>query len=249
MNARELTYLQRMGIDVWLPRNAVDAAAPAPAAPPQPEPAPRVEKAGADRAATAPDRDRAWEILAAEVADCQRCALRAGCTQTVFGVGDRRADLLVVGEGPGAEEDRRGEPFVGRAGALLDAMLHAIQLARGERVFIANVIKCRPPNNRDPRPEEVAACKPYLQRQIELLAPRAILALGRVAAQNLLGTDEPLGRLRSKPQRLDSGEPVIVTYHPAYLLRSPQEKAKAWQDLKAVRALLADTAVEEGARS
>ncbi|MBK1727414.1 uracil-DNA glycosylase [Halorhodospira neutriphila] len=174
------------------------------------------------------------------VAGCRRCRLCEGRNRTVFGAGDRGADLVVVGEGPGAEEDRRGEPFVGRAGQLLDAMLAAIGRGR-ERggVYICNIVKCRPPGNRDPRPDEVAACAPYLRRQLELLQPRAIAALGRVAAQQLLETSTPLGKLRGRAHTYaDTGIPVWVTYHPAYLLRSPGEKAKAWQDLKRIRGAL-----------
>lgn len=171
-----------------------------------------------------------WEALAAAVKECTACRLRAGCTQTVFGTGDRRAEWLVVGEGPGADEDRQGEPFVGRAGQLLNAMLAAMGLKR-EAVYIANIVKCRPPNNRDPAPDEAAACRPFLDRQIALLQPKLILAVGRIAAQNLLGTQAPLARLRGKVHELH-GIPVVVTYHPAYLLRSPAEKRKAWTDLQ-----------------
>ncbi len=172
-----------------------------------------------------------WPALRACVADCTRCELHRGRTRTVFGVGSETADWLIVGEAPGAEEDRRGEPFVGRAGQLLNAMLAAIGLSR-ESVFIANVLKCRPPNNRDPSAEEAAACRPYLERQIELLRPRLILAVGRVAAQHLLETTTPLGRLRGQVHRHPRGDvPVVVTYHQAYLLRSPADKARAWEDL------------------
>ena len=172
-----------------------------------------------------------WSALRACVADCQRCDLHRTRTQTVFGVGDTHAGWLIVGEAPGAEEDRRGEPFVGRAGQLLDAMLAALGLSR-ETVFIANVLKCRPPNNRDPSAEEAAACRPFLDRQVALLQPRLVLALGRIAAQQLLETQATLARLRGRVHthpRL--GLPVVVTYHPAYLLRSPADKAGAWQDL------------------
>lgn len=176
-----------------------------------------------------------WPSLRAAVAECRLCELHRGRTQTVFGVGSESADLLIVGEAPGAEEDRRGEPFVGRAGQLLDEMLRAIGLDR-QTVFIANVLKCRPPGNRDPKPAEAASCRRYLDRQIELLAPRAILAVGRIAAQQLLGTDLPLGRLRGEWHRLAGHDlPVYVTYHPAYLLRSPAQKRKSWQDLCVVR--------------
>ncbi|MBT8446836.1 MAG: uracil-DNA glycosylase, partial [Gammaproteobacteria bacterium] len=158
--------------------------------------------------------------------------------QTVFGTGDRGSRWLVVGEAPGAEEDKRGEPFVGRAGQLLSSMLQAIGLER-DQVFITNILKCRPPKNRDPRPAEAAACAPYLRAQIDLLAPAVIIAVGRVAAQNLLRIDTPIGRMRGKRyEYADTGIPVVVTYHPAYLLRSPGEKAKAWQDLCMARSIM-----------
>jgi DNA polymerase len=194
------------------------------------------------REARAPGTD-SWETVAAEVASCTRCEL-AGCrTQTVFGVGDRNANWLVVGEAPGADEDRQGEPFVGRAGQLLNAMLLGIGLKR-EQVYIANVLKCRPPNNRDPKPEEVAQCLPYLERQIALLQPRIMLAVGRIAAQNLLATDTPIGKLRGRLHAFGAAKvPLVVTYHPAYLLRSPTEKRKAWEDLKFARGV----AREQGA--
>ena len=172
-----------------------------------------------------------WEALEARVASCTRCALHAGRTRTVFGVGNRSADWLIIGEAPGAEEDRRGEPFVGRAGKLLDAMLAALGYAR-HQVYIANVVKCRPPENRDPRPEEAASCAPYLDRQIELLGPKIILAVGRVAAQRLLAADTPVGRLRGRVHHYGpAGIPLVVTWHPAYLLRRPEAKAEAWRDL------------------
>ena len=174
----------------------------------------------------------AWETLQRKVAECRLCRLHEGRTQTVFGVGDVDADWMLIGEAPGAEEDRRGEPFVGRAGKLLDAMLQAVGFAR-EQVFIANILKCRPPNNRDPRPEEVAACSNYLEQQINTVKPKLILALGRVAAQNLLRTETPIGKMRGKRYHYgDPPVPVVVTYHPAYLLRSPREKKKSWQDLQ-----------------
>jgi uracil-DNA glycosylase len=176
-----------------------------------------------------------WEALAARVRGCTLCGLHASRSQTVFGVGDRQARLLVVGEAPGADEDRQGEPFVGRAGQLLNAMLRAMGSPR-EQVFIANVLKCRPPGNRDPEPGEVACCLPYLHRQVELLQPRLMLAVGRIAAQNLLATDTPIGQLRGKLHRFGPlGIPLVVTYHPAYLLRSPGEKRKAWADLSQAR--------------
>jgi len=165
------------------------------------------------------------------VHDCTACKLRAGCTQTVFGVGDENADWLFVGEGPGADEDALGEPFVGEAGKLLDNMLMAIKLKRGKNVYIANIVKCRPPANRTPATDEIAQCLPYLQRQIELIRPKLIVALGKVASNALLGKDATLASLRGKVHDYH-GITLIVTYHPAYLLRSPSEKAKAWQDLR-----------------
>ena len=237
-------YLEAMGIPVWVLREAADPepagnevkpadtggaesqeAAPAPGAPDRPE-----YKRAAD-----------WSELQQAVRACTRCALHAGRTQTVFGVGSRTADLLIVGEAPGAEEDRRGEPFVGRAGQLLNAMLAAIHLAR-EEVYIANILKCRPPDNRDPRAAEQATCTPYLQRQIELLQPGVILALGRVAAQWLLQSDAPIGRLRGRTFEYGSrSTPLVVSYHPAYLLRSPLQKSRSWEDLKLVKRLLNDS--------
>ena len=171
-----------------------------------------------------------WAALKQSVKNCTACGLRAGCTQTVFGVGDENADWLFVGEAPGAEEDQRGEPFVGQAGRLLDNMLVAIDLKRGTNVYIANIVKCRPPGNRNPEPAEAAHCKPYLARQIELIQPKLIVALGKVAAANLLSTDAPIGALRGKVHRYRD-IPLIATYHPAYLLRSLPDKAKAWADL------------------
>ena len=173
-----------------------------------------------------------WDALAGEVVGCRRCALCESRTQTVFGVGNRSARWMIIGEAPGADEDQQGEPFVGRAGQLLTAMLKACGLERGD-VFIANVLKCRPPNNRDPEPAEVAECLPYLLNQIELINPGLILCLGRIAAQNLLGTETPLGKLRGQVHRVGTRQwPVVVTYHPAYLLRAPAEKRKAWDDLQ-----------------
>jgi len=179
-----------------------------------------------------------WPALQQQVQDCTSCPeLAASRTQTVFGVGNQDADWLVIGEAPGADEDRQGEPFVGRAGQLLNAMLVAIGLRR-EQVYIANVLKCRPPNNRDPGQEEAEACAAYLEHQITLIQPKIILVVGRIAAQNLLHTDAPLGMLRGRVHRLANGVPVVVTYHPAYLLRSPQEKRKAWADLCLARTTL-----------
>ena len=177
------------------------------------------------------EADSDWQSLKTRVRDCTDCKLRAGCTQTVFGVGDEKAEWLLVGEAPGAEEDRLGEPFVGQAGRLLDQMLLSIGLKRGENVYIANVLKCRPPGNRNPEPDEVAKCSPHLLRQIELIRPKLIVAMGRFAVQALLGTSEPIGKLRGRAHDY-LGIPLVVTYHPAYLLRNLPDKAKAWADLR-----------------
>jgi DNA polymerase len=172
----------------------------------------------------------AWPELKARVAGCTDCPLHQRRTKTVFGVGDEDADWLFVGEGPGAEEDAKGEPFVGQAGRLLDNMLLAIGLKRGGNVYIANCVKCRPPGNRNPEPGEALKCEPYLHRQIELIRPKLIVALGRVAASNLLATDASIASLRGRLHRY-RGTALIVTYHPAYLLRNLPDKAKAWEDL------------------
>ncbi|MDN7427882.1 uracil-DNA glycosylase [Burkholderia sp. AU16741] len=171
-----------------------------------------------------------WDALAARVADCTLCRLCEKRTNTVFGVGDREADWMLIGEAPGENEDKQGEPFVGQAGKLLDNMLQSLSLKRGDNVYIANVIKCRPPGNRNPEPDEVARCEPYLQRQVALVKPKLIVALGRFAAQTLLKTDASIASLRGRAHAYE-GVPVIVTYHPAYLLRSLQDKSKAWADL------------------
>lgn len=188
-----------------------------------------------------------WAGLREAVAGCRLCALCETRRNTVFGVGDERAAWMVVGEAPGAEEDKVGEPFVGRAGQLLDAMLASVGRSRREGVFIANVLKCRPPENRNPLPEEAAKCAPYLRRQIELVSPALILVVGKIAAQALLDTEASIASLRGRVHRLRSGEsdiPVVVTYHPAYLLRTPLDKAKAWADLR-----LACSLSEGGLRS
>jgi uracil-DNA glycosylase len=231
MSRRE-RYLEALGIDLWQPRTT-----------PAPPTASGLEALGIDlpqpRTTPAPPSGSGLEGLRAEVSGCTRCELSRTRTQTVFGVGDARAELLVIGEAPGADEDCQGEPFVGRAGQLLNSMLRAMGHPR-ESVYIANVLKCRPPGNRDPKPEEVVCCLPYLQRQVDLIGPKLILAVGRIAAQNLLATDTPIGRLRGQVHHFGTGAtPLIVTYHPAYLLRSPGEKRKAWTDLKLVRAELA----------
>lgn len=262
-------YLQALGIDVWVPRSGIgtgpivrvtaepalpgggreppSGARPAGIVAPeamQPRPASTAEPA---------DNASLWSALRQEVLRCTRCSLHATRTQGVVGVGNPRAEWMVIGEAPGAEEDRRGEPFVGRAGQLLDAMLRAIGLDRTQNVYIANVLKSRPPNNRDPRPEEVAACLPYLQRQIELVKPRLLLAVGRIAAQNLLGTEESLSRLRGRVHSFgELNTPLVVTYHPAYLLRNPADKRKAWEDLKFARSVFRQLTAgvsEDGHRS
>ncbi|MDP1929338.1 MAG: uracil-DNA glycosylase [Thiobacillus sp.] len=171
-----------------------------------------------------------WEALADAVAHCTACKLHETRTQGVLGMGDRNADWLIIGEAPGADEDEQGEPFVGQAGKLLDAMLAAINLQRGNNVYITNVLKSRPPGNRDPAAGEIAACRPYLLAQIKLIQPKLILALGRVAAQSLLDTDETVGHLRGRVHQFQS-VPLVVTYHPAYLLRKLPDKARAWEDL------------------
>ncbi len=189
-----------------------------------------VEKTNADVGISASPQD--WARLQQQVRECTACTLHSGRKQTVFGVGDQRANWMIIGEAPGADEDAQGEPFVGRAGKLLNAMLLGIGLQR-EQVFIANILKCRPPNNRDPRPEEAQACWSFLRKQIAYISPKIILAVGRISAQNLLQTEEAIGRLRGRVHRLsDPNIPVVVTYHPAYLLRKPSEKRKSWEDLK-----------------
>lgn len=195
------------------------------------------EEEKSEQETTSPIARMDWPQLKAKVAGCTDCKLRKTCTQTVFGVGDEKAEWLLVGEAPGAEEDRLGEPFVGQAGRLLDNMLAAIALNRRENVYIANVLKCRPPGNRNPEPGEVAKCAPHLLRQIGLIRPKLIVAMGRFAAQTLLGTDATIASLRGKVHRY-AGVPLVVTYHPAYLLRNLPDKAKAWADLRfAVRTI------------
>lgn len=241
-----------MGITQWRPRRgpAVPASAVAPA--PVTEAAPdAVDTPPAEAAAVAADAlvqappqaadvahvapGESLDELAAQVAQCRQCDLADGRIHTVFGCGHAHADWMIIGEAPGAEEDRQGLPFVGRAGQLLNAMLLAVGLER-DAVYIANVLKCRPPNNRDPLGEEVARCSPYLRAQVRQVRPRIILALGRFAAQALLETTEPIGRLRGRVHRYGEYDtPLVVSYHPAYLLRSPQEKRKSWQDLKLAR--------------
>jgi len=183
-----------------------------------------------------------WEALRQTVSGCQACGLCQSRTQPVFGVGHRQAEWMIIGEAPGEQEDKQGEPFVGPSGQLLDRMLHALGLTReaadaAQQVFIANVLKCRPPANRNPQPQEVAQCEPYLLRQVALVKPRVILAMGRFAVQSLLKSSEPIGKLRGRVHDY-AGVPLVVTYHPAYLLRSPADKALAWDDLCLARELL-----------
>jgi uracil-DNA glycosylase family 4 len=249
MNSRQLHCLRSMDIDVWQRRDLAHAAS----AVKQIDSivatatdatqafqrglsaastvAVHVTEVGAVQPSASPSL-ATWNDVEAAVRNCTQCTLHGSRTQTVFGVGNRSAQWMIIGEAPGADEDREGEPFVGRAGQLLNAMMLAIGLQR-EQVFIANILKCRPPGNRDPKPEEVNCCMPYLQRQIELVNPRIIVCVGRIAAQNLLSTDTPIGKLRGSVHYLGAARrPVVVTYHPAYLLRSPGEKRKAWDDLR-----------------
>ncbi len=185
-----------------------------------------------------------WEAFEADVAACTACGLCRSRNRAVPGVGDRRAEWLFVGEGPGAEEDAKGEPFVGQAGKLLDSMLAALGMRRDANVYIANVVKCRPPNNRTPEPAEAEACRPYLERQIALIRPKLIVALGKSAASLLLGTDATIASLRGRRHRY--GEtPLVVTYHPAYLLRNLPDKAKAWEDLVFARRMASSVASDD----
>ena len=232
MSARQERYLAELGVPVWKSRST-----PVEQEPP-PLPATEIMIPVGRLLETADDDRDVWSKLAAQVRACTRCALHKSRTQTVFGVGRHDAQLFVIGEAPGADEDRQGEPFVGRAGQLLNAMLRAIGLPRGD-VYIANILKCRPPGNRDPQPEESTECTPYLAQQIALVQPRVLLAVGRISAQWLLQTDTPIGRLRGRVQSYgERGIPLVVTYHPAYLLRSPLAKAAAWTDLCLVKELL-----------
>jgi DNA polymerase len=224
-------YLHALGVDLWVRRTRNERECGA--GPRGVAAARNAEEPGSAQGdpSAADVAAMSWDALRGAVRECRACLLCETRTQTVFGVGDQAADLLIIGEAPGQEEDRQGEPFVGRAGQLLDRMLAAIGLDR-QRVFIANILKCRPPGNRDPRPEEVLSCEAFLRRQIELIGPRLILAAGRVSAQSLLRTDASVGRLRGRWFELgETGVPLRVTYHPAYLLRSPEQKAKAWDDL------------------
>lgn len=216
-SARQREILEAMGIDVWTRRGEVGNAPPGSAE---------------------PERALAWASLREAVSGCTRCDLHRTRTQTVFGVGSESARWMIIGEAPGGEEDKRGEPFVGRAGQLLDEMLRAVGIARHE-VFIANILKCRPPDNRDPKPTEVLACADHLNSQIRLVGPKLILAVGRISAQNLLRQEVPVGRLRGRAHAYGpEATPLVVTYHPAYLLRSPAEKRKVWDDLRLARSIV-----------
>ncbi len=254
LDERQRAMLAEMGIRLFTPVMALPGAAPAPTAARAPVPA-AVRPQPVNQAVPAPAApvpatatgtlrerpagvaDMDWPALREAVAGCQACKLCERRRNTVFGVGDEQADWLIVGEAPGENEDIQGEPFVGQAGKLLDNMLRALQLDRHNRVFIANVLKCRPPGNRNPEPEEVAQCEPFLRRQVELLQPKIILAMGRFAVQSLLQTTEPIGKLRGR-RHAYHGVPVVVTYHPAYLLRNLPDKAKAWADLCMAQAIL-----------
>ncbi|HEX5637883.1 MAG TPA: uracil-DNA glycosylase [Gammaproteobacteria bacterium] len=239
-----LAYLKAMGIQAWSLKTAPaavdnDAEQSVDHVESPAQNTSHVVKNNADANQTISAKDISsldWQALQQTVSQCQLCELHLTRTQTVFGVGNQNADLLIVGEAPGADEDRIGEPFVGRAGKLLDAMLQAIQLDR-QQVYIANVLKCRPPQNRDPHTSEIICCEAYLQRQITLIQPKVILAVGRIAAHHLLLTQTAVGSLRGRKHSYN-GIPLVVTYHPAYLLRSPADKGKAWQDLLQVKSLL-----------
>jgi DNA polymerase len=240
---RQRAMLRELGVRLWQALPATPAAAPAPPPPPR-HPAPADPHTASTPLAPAPARRTAeaavaaldWPALRDAVAACTACTLCQGRKQTVFGVGHPRAHWMVIGEAPGAQEDEQGEPFVGAAGQLLDAMLRALALSRAadgdpaRRVYIANTLKCRPPGNRNPQADEMMKCEPFLLRQIELVQPRILLAMGRFAVQALLRSGEPIGRLRGRVHRYQ-GVPLIVTYHPAYLLRNLPDKARAWEDL------------------
>ena len=239
--SRRALVLKELGLTpVWVrrgrPTQGIEAE-PEMQLSPQVEPATEIKESARRIPIQPADSGRAGEIagmdwpqLKASASACTACTLHKQRTQAVFGVGDEKAEWLFVGEGPGAEEDARGEPFVGQAGKLLDSMLAAIELKRGENVYIANVVKCRPPGNRNPESGEAQACEPYLTRQIELIRPKLIVALGKIAAQNLLGSDATISSLRGRLHTY-RGTPLIVTYHPAYLLRTLTDKARSWEDL------------------
>jgi uracil-DNA glycosylase len=236
---RQQAMLSEMGIRLWVPAVEPEPVLPEASAPlPQPAAAPAAQAPPAQakhgpRPAGIATMD--WPALREAVSGCTACKLCSGRTQTVFGVGHPRAHWMIVGEAPGEQEDRQGEPFVGKSGQLLDNMLRAIALTRGEappaqQVYIANTVKCRPPGNRNPEPDELAQCEPFLMRQVALVQPKIILAMGRFAVQSLLRSSEPIGKLRGRVHHYQ-GVPLIVTYHPAYLLRNMADKARAWDDL------------------
>lgn len=244
LDNRQLEILGKMGIDVWSLRHRVDA-----------EARPSLTEGSIADHSSGPglpsgpvviqersgeyEREPSLDEIALEISKCQRCQLHETRINTVAGTGSNEADWMFIGEAPGENEDRQGQPFVGRAGQLLDAMIAALQMQRSD-VFIANAIKCRPPGNRDPLPVEVVECEPYLHLQLQVVRPKVIVALGRISAQLLLKTSEPLGKLRGKVHHYGKSViPLVATYHPAYLLRSPQQKSKAWEDL-----LLAQSIVE-----
>ncbi len=232
---KRLYYLNQMGIQVWTSQVPGKDKIATNAGSDSSDSAKRESNSTLEKISASNEYSACAENLQALkqiVATCTLCELHKTRTQTVFGTGSPTADWLIIGEAPGADEDRKGEPFVGRAGQLLTNMLRAIGLAR-EEVYIANVLKCRPPKNRDPQQSEIACCQPYLRQQIDFIQPKVILALGRIAAQSLLNTDIPIGRMRGKKYTYEDTQiPVVATYHPAYLLRSPQQKRKAWEDLK-----------------
>lgn len=237
ISSRQRAYLRALGIPLWRRQQAPGRQVQESDVSDTPSTRQTVTAPSAESAAGATPviAGLDWSELEQAVHSCRACALCEGRTQTVFGVGSREADWMIIGEAPGAEEDRQGKPFVGRAGQLLDKMLLALGLRR-DQVFVANLLKCRPPGNRDPKSEEALACQAYLARQIALVQPRILLSVGRVSAQHLLATDTPVGRLRGMVHRHpDSALPLVVTYHPAYLLRKPVEKRKAWDDLQLAR--------------
>jgi uracil-DNA glycosylase family 4 len=262
LSDRQQHCLQGIGIRLWKNRETAESiypagtVEPAPSTPPSPDEGGIIERPDSSSITTTsamparsaefeppaakvdPPSLRNWDEIIAAIHACEACELAKNCTQKVPGVGNRQADLLIVGEGPGHDEDIQGEPFVGRSGQLLDRMLAAIGIAR-EQVYITNIVKCRPPNNRDPRQEEALQCRAYLDAQIREIEPRVILSVGRVSAHNLLNSDQPVGKLIRQMHKLPGTEiPVKVTYHPAYLLRNPSAKAIAWQDLKLLHQML-----------
>jgi uracil-DNA glycosylase family 4 len=226
LDTKKLNYLEKIGVDVWIQRENKETVKQTKVK----DGTKQLDMTREEKIATLD-----WEVLRLEVARCQACDLYKTRTNPVFGVGNPNADLLVIGEAPGANEDKQGEPFVGRGGQLLTNMLLSIGFKR-EDIYIANILKSRPPNNRDPSPEEVKACTPFLLRQISLIKPKLILAVGRIAAHFLLATNESMANLRGRLFHYGYHKiPLRVTYHPAYLLRAPREKRKAWQDMQCVK--------------